>query len=114
MATVANMADIDFDEAGDPLPETKLMVLRETAHAFHKLGDIGRPESDRIEFIRITAEKADFLIGMFVEGYGFFNVHFPRAACAEPTKEEGEWLASKRIKIGSFPGITGAPKKGSM
>lgn len=103
---------IDFEAPGNPLP-AKLMVLRDTTHAFHKLGDIGRPESDRVEFIQIAAEKTDFLIGMFVEGYGLFNVHFPRAACAEPTKKEKEWMAGKKIGISSFPG-TGAPKKGSL
>ena len=113
MATGVNMADIDFDKDATPLPKTTLMVLRDTSHAFHKLGDIGRPDSDRIEFIQVYAEKPDFLVGRFIEGYGFFDVHFPRAACAKPTKKEQEWLAGKRTKVCSFPG-TGAPKKDSL
>ena len=106
-------AKIDFDEQGDALPETRLMVLQDTSHAFHKLGDIGRPKSDRVQFIQVWAEKPDFLIGRFIEGFGFFDVHFPRAACAELTKKENKWLAGKRTGISSFPG-TGAPKKGSL
>lgn len=105
--------DIDFDERGDALPESRLMVLRDTAHAFHKLGDIGRPGSDRVEFIQIQAEKPDFLVGMFIEGYGFFNVHFPRAACAEPTKKEKDWLAGRGTVISSFPGRA-SPKKDGL
>jgi len=106
-------ADINFDDAGNPLPEPKLMVLRDSTHAFHKLNDIGRPQSDRIEFIQVWAEKPDFLIGRFTEGYGFFDVHFPRAACSEITDNEREWLATKRVGTGAFPG-TGAPKRGSL
>lgn len=113
MATGVSMADIDFDEAGDPLPETKLMVLRDTTHAFHKLGNIGRPESSRIEFIQVWAEKPDFLVGRFIEGFGFFDVHFPRAACAKPTKKEKEWLEGARTEISPFPG-RGLPKRGSL
>jgi len=110
MATGASMADIDFDEAGDPLPETKIMVLRDTTHAFHKLGDIGRPQSDRVEFIQVWSEKADFFIGRFTEGYGFFDVHFPRAACSEPTAKEKKWLAGKKTGVGPFP-ARGAPRR---
>lgn len=106
-------ARIDFDEQGDALPEERLMVLRDTSHAFHKLGDIGRPESDRIEFIMVESEKSDFLVGSFVEGFGFIKVHFPREACSAPTDGEREWMAGRKIGIGPFPG-TGAPKKDSL
>ncbi len=106
-------AKIDFDEQGDTLPEPRLMVLRDTSHAFHKLGDIGRPESSRVEFIMVGSVKSDFLVGNFVEGYGFFGVHFPREACSAPTDAEREWVEGRKIGIGPFPG-TGAPEKDSL
>lgn len=90
---------IDFDEQGNALPEPRLMVLRDTSHAFHKLGDIGRPESDRVEFIMVRSAKSDFFVGNFVEGYGFFNVHFPRMACSAPTAAEKERFDGMRFKI---------------
>lgn len=94
-----NQTTIDFDEQGDMLPEPRLMVLWDTLHAFHRLGDIGRPESDQVEFVWIRSVKSDFLVGNFVEGYGFFNVHFPRAACSAPTDAEKERFASMRFEI---------------
>lgn len=106
-------AKIDFDEQGDSLPEPKLMVLWDTLHAFHKLGDIGRPDSDRVEFIMVGSVKSDFLVGNFVEGYGFVNVHFPRTACSAPTDAEKGWLEGRGVGIGPFPG-TVAPKRGGL
>ena len=92
-------ARIDFTEQGDALPEPRLMVLRDTSHAFHKLGDIGRPESDRTEFVWVRSMKSDFLVGNFVEGYGFFNVHVPRTACSAPTGAEKERFDNMKIEI---------------
>jgi hypothetical protein len=105
---------IDFSDPGTPLPAiaapppelsaapagTRVMVLNCPAHAYHGLGDIGRPAvAGRTEFIVVGAEKPGFLIGNFCEGYGFINVHFPREACREVTAEEQAWLSRRRIAI---------------
>ena len=91
---------IDFDDPGTPLPDAADMVLRDSSHAYHKLGDIGRPAvAGRTEFIVVSAEKPGFLIGNFCEGYGFINMHFPRGACREATAEEQAWLSRHRIEI---------------
>ena len=85
---------IDFDDPGTPLPNAVTMVLRDSSHAYHKLGNIGRPAvAGRTEFIVVGAEKPGFLVGNFCEGYGFFAVHFPREACREVTAEEEERLS---------------------
>ena len=98
---------IDFSDHGSPLPTAdarcgpgKTMVLRDSSHAYHGLGDIGRPAvAGRTEFIFVSAEKPGFLVGNFLEGYGFINVHFPREACREVTADEEVWLSRHRIEI---------------
>lgn len=98
------MPDINFDDSGTPLSAPKIMALRDSSHAYHKLADIGRKAvAGRVEFIAVHAEKPGFLVGSFCEGYGFFNVHFPREACGELTAEEKAWLSGQRAVISPWP-----------
>jgi hypothetical protein len=97
-----NPEDIDFGDPGTPIPmfgSARTMALRDSSHAYHKLGDIGRPATGQTEFIFVRAEKPGFLIGNFCEGYGFLNVHFPREACREVTADEEAFLSRHRIVV---------------
>ena len=101
------MPDIDFDDRGTPLPTAKTMALRDSSHAYHKLGDIGRPATTgRVEFITVRAEKPGFLVGNFCEGFGFFDVHFPREACRELTTAEEAWLSGRVTVVGPWPVVS--------
>ena len=68
--------------------------------AMHKLGDISRDEPD---LCRIYAEDGDDWIGSWVTGFGFFDVHFPKATTRPLTPEEVAHFEKQSIQIASHP-----------
>ena len=77
-------------------PMTDRCVMATTA--VHKLGDISR---DRPDLAWITGEDGDDWIGAWVEGYGFANVRFPKAATRELTEVEKAHYRGKLLGVGS-------------
>ncbi|WP_340032535.1 hypothetical protein NSQ20_11765 [Paenibacillus sp. FSL K6-1122] len=65
--------------------KSRVMVLMGGSRALHLMGDIGRTEDD---LISVRAEDDEFYIGMFCEGFGFMDVHFPKVNVRPLTKEE--------------------------
>jgi hypothetical protein len=53
--------------------------------ATHQLGDLSRFPAN---LALITGEDDDHWIGSWVEGYGYINVHFPKATTRPLTAEE--------------------------
>jgi hypothetical protein len=70
--------------------------------AYHQLGDISRDEPD---LFCASAETEKFYIGMWVTGFGFFNVCFPKETSRELTPEEIEKYNKTYIQISSQPPI---------
>ena len=68
--------------------------------AIHKLGDISRDEE---ELCYIHGEDEENYIGMFVEGYGFVDVKFPKETTRKLTQEEIEKYNKKYVQINSQP-----------
>jgi hypothetical protein len=60
---------------------SRMMVLLGGSPAYHQLGDLGRENENNL--IHVIAEDENYYIGTFSEGYGFFNVHFPKN-CVRP------------------------------
>lgn len=70
--------------------------------AYHQLGDISRDEYD---LFSATGETEKYWIGMWITGFGFFNVLFPKETSRELTKEEIEKYNKTYVQIGSQPPI---------
>ena len=68
--------------------------------AIHKLGDISRDEGD---LCHVTKEKENDYIGMWVTGFGFFGVKFPKETTRELTPEEVEKYNKVSIQISNQP-----------
>lgn len=64
--------------------------------AYHQLGDISR---DDYEGFSTNEETDEYWIGAWREGYGFFNVLFPKATSRELTQEEIDYLKIVRTII---------------
>lgn len=64
--------------------------------AIHKLGDISREPAD---LCTITDEDEENYIGMWVTGFGFFDVKFPKETTKELTKDEIEQYNGKQISV---------------
>ncbi|MET3209781.1 UNVERIFIED_CONTAM: hypothetical protein ABIC26_002728 [Paenibacillus sp. PvR008] len=64
---------------------SRIMVLSGGSDALHLMGNIGRDEDERINVI---AEDEDYYIGTFCEGFGFMDVHFPKAHVRPMTRQE--------------------------
>lgn len=64
--------------------------------ATHKLGDIS---SDEPDLCSIYDEDENDYIGAWVTGYGFFDVHFPKATTRELTPEEREKYSKKSLAM---------------
>jgi hypothetical protein len=77
--------------------ETKYLM---GTKAHHQLGDISRQTPD---LFRATGETDNFWVGMWVTGFGFFNVLFPKATSRELTQKEREHFNKQYIQIGSGP-----------
>lgn len=65
--------------------KSRIMVLIGGSDALHLMGNIGRKEDDRIHVI---AEDENYYIGTFCEGFGFYDVHFPKANVRPMTEQE--------------------------
>lgn len=70
--------------------------------ATHKLGDIS---SDEPDLCFIGEETDEHYIGNWVTGFGFINVHFPKATTRELTSEEVKHFNKMNIRIGSGPSV---------
>ena len=68
--------------------------------AYHKLGDLSRDEPGLFSF---NGETETHYIGMWVTGFGYFNVCFPKETSRLLTKEEIEKFNKKYFQIGSQP-----------
>ena len=64
--------------------------------AIHKIGDLSRKEED---ICIITDEDGDNYIGMWMTGYGFFDVKFPKLSTRKLTPEEIEKYNSMYVQI---------------
>ena len=69
-------------DSAEKLENKKIMA---GSIAYHQLGDISREwgtslpnEYDTLEYAVVTHETEKYYIGAWVEGYGFFNVLFPK------------------------------------
>lgn len=89
--------EIDFGDPGTKFEEPLVLML-EGPHAFHKLGDIGRPGFGPQKIV-VEAYKPPWLIGSFLEGFGFMDVHFPKDDCRKMTDEEKREHEKGRIVI---------------
>lgn len=70
--------------------------------AYHQLGDISRDEYD---LFYATGETQNYWVGMWVEGFGYFNVLFPKETSRELTKDEIEKYNNTYVQINSQPPI---------
>ena len=70
--------------------------------AYHQLGDISRDEYD---LFYATGETEKYWVGMWIEGFGYFNVLFPKETSRELTKDEIEKYNNTYVQINSQPPI---------
>lgn len=70
--------------------------------AHHLLGDISREKDD---LFHADMETEKFWIGMWVTGFGYFHVCFPKDTSRELTEEEREKYNKMHVQIGSQPPI---------
>lgn len=68
--------------------------------AFHKLGSISREEED---LFRAYGETDKYWVGMWVTGFGFFDVLFPKETSRELTAEEVEKYNKTYVQLASNP-----------
>lgn len=68
--------------------------------AIHKLGDISR---DLPDLAWIEGEDGDDYIGVWVEGFGFADVRFPKATTRELTAEERERYDGAHLELAGKP-----------
>lgn len=64
--------------------------------AYHKLGDISRDHDD---LCRVYDQDDENFYGMWVTGYGFFDVKFPKETTRELTKEEIKQFSEMNISL---------------
>jgi hypothetical protein len=64
--------------------------------AIHKLGDISRDEPD---LCSIYDEDDTTFIGMWVTGFGFFDVRFPKETTRELTPDERDRFKRQHIAL---------------
>jgi hypothetical protein len=67
--------------------------------AYHQLGEISREP----DLFRADGETKDYWVGMWVTGFGFFDVLFPKDTSRELTDEEKEKYNKMSVQIGSQP-----------
>lgn len=74
--------------------------------AIHKLGDISRPVNNgdySDNLCTVYHEDSDNWIGMWVTGFGFGDVKFPKSTTRELTNEETEYFNGRKIQINNQP-----------
>jgi len=64
--------------------------------AKHQLGDISRDNED---YCYVRDETKGWYRGNWAEGYGFYNVKFPKETTRELTDEEREYIENTRLVI---------------
>jgi len=96
----------NFDDI-DKLPKIDKYLIGTTAIA--KLGDISR-EFDKDCLIEnlchVNREDDKNYYGMWITGFGFFNVKFPKETTRELTQEEIEYCNTKRVRINNQPSMS--------
>ena len=70
--------------------------------AFHKLGDIS---SDEPDLCHVYDQDGENYYGMWVTGFGFFDVRFPKETTRDLTNDEIKYYNSKRIQINNQPSV---------
>lgn len=87
--------------------KNELSIMREIeskylmgTKAYHLLGEISRDEYD---IFSATGETDKYWVGMWVTGFGFFNVLFPKETSRELTPQEIKKYNDMHIQIGSQP-----------
>lgn len=78
----------------------RIMVLKGSRPAMHKLGNIGRKNDD---YIRVYRETDTHYIGNFEEGLGFIDVEFKKEDCRQLTDAEIKDLNGKWYSINGNP-----------
>ena len=68
--------------------------------AVHKLGDIS---NDSPDLCHIYNETETDYIGMWITGFGFFDVKFPKETTRELTPEEVEKYNSMSVQLSDHP-----------
>lgn len=77
--------------------------------AIHKMGDISRPVDDgdySDNLCTIYHEDGENWIGMWVTGFGFADVKFPKTTTRELSQEEIKYFNGKQIQINNQPPTT--------
>ena len=73
--------------------------------AWHKLGDLSRPDIDPDDLAEslceLVGEVDGYYVGSWVEGFGFFNVLFPKETTRNLTSEEAHKVSNMRFAINS-------------
>jgi hypothetical protein len=82
----------------DALPKVDKYMMATTA--MHQLGDISSNEPD---LCRVSKESETDYYGMWVTGFGFFNVRFPKETTRELTKKEIDKYNSTYIQLSNYP-----------
>lgn len=70
--------------------------------AYHQLGEISREpveNSKILEYFNAIKETEHYYIGTWVEGFGFFNVVYPKDTTRELTPEELEFYKTLTFGI---------------
>lgn len=74
--------------------------------AYHQLGNISRDwgtaipyEQDRPEYFCAQKETEHYYIGSWIEGFGFFNVVYPKNTTRELTQQELKYYNTLRFGI---------------
>lgn len=70
--------------------------------AYHQLGDISRGVIENVkvlEYFNAIKETEHYYIGTWVEGFGFFNVVYPKYTTRELTPEELEFYKTLNFGI---------------
>ncbi len=70
--------------------------------AIHQLGDISREDDD---LCCITSEDDKNYYGMWITGFGFFDVKFPKETTRELTEEEIQKFNKMSVKISNQPSM---------
>ena len=66
----------------------------------HKLGEISRDQPD---LAWITGEDGDDFTGVWVTGFGYFNVRFPKATTRELNAEEHARYDGTELELSGRP-----------
>jgi hypothetical protein len=104
---------VSLPTGGETTPETRESLVPErymmATVAHHQLGDISRPEPN---LALITGEDGDNWIGSWVEGYGYFNVRFPKATTRGLTDAEVQAYDGSLLDVGASRYVIRIPAGG--